>query len=259
MTRNIINRSRVSFGVVALGLVAMSVGSVAKNPVKAQDTSPAISIVSMEIPKAYTPAGDGVYNHVFDELTKGYTGPVNVSFYPSARYNRIMTSRGGDCDYIATDNLARWQSQGIMPDELEFIGPINQLHVVAYVPIDAADIQSPQELVGLNLASDVNLLETIHGFGIKETFALQSQPQMLNLLAVKRIEALVGYDFDLDFLSREMDLSDKVKKASVRLRTVNDGMVCFKTERTKEFRSHVKGRFKTLSESGWLTEAFADY
>lgn len=224
-----------------------------------QETSPAISIVSMEIPKAYTPDGDGVYNRVFNELVKGYDGEIDIGFYPSARYNRIMSTRGGDCDYIATDNTARWQSSGVLPDELEFIGPINQLHVVAYIPIDAEDVRSPDDLKGLSLASDVNLLDTIHSLGIKETFALQSQPQMLSLLAVNRIEAMIGYDFDLDFLSREMDLTDKVKKASVRLSTVSDGLVCFKTERTEQFRAHVRERFKVLSDSGWLADAFADY
>lgn len=224
-----------------------------------QETSPTISIVSMEIPKAYTPNGDGVYNRVFDELVKGYDGNIDIGFYPSARFNRIMSTRGGDCDYIATDNTSRWQSSGISPDELEFIGPINQLHVVAYIPIDAKDVRSPDDLKGLSLASDVNLLDTIHGLGIKETFALQSQPQMLSLLAVNRIEAMIGYDFDLDFLSREMGLTDKVKKASLRLSTVSDGLVCFKTERTEQFRAHVRERFEVLSESGWLAEAFADY
>ena len=225
----------------------------------AQEPDPDIAVASMEIPKAYMPSGDGVYNRVFNRMIEGYEGDVDVSFYPSARYNRIMTNRQADCDYIATDRLDRWADEGIAASELEFIGPVNQLEVVIYVPTHAPDIETIDQLSGLNLVSDVNLLDTIHALGIEETFALQSQTQMLNLLSVNRIDAMIGYDFDLDLLSREMGLSEKVKKSTLRLGTLRDGIVCFKTERTKAFRAHLQKQFETLKQAGWFEEIFKGY
>ncbi|WP_262693649.1 hypothetical protein [Kordiimonas aquimaris] len=223
------------------------------------DASPDISIASMEIPLAYEENGNGVYNDVLKKLTEGYTGNINTSFYPAARFDRIMSGRSADCAYIATDSLSVWESEGIMPDELEFIGPVNTLYVVVYIPSDAPDVTTLEEVKRLNVASDVNLLGVIHSLGIKETLALQSQVQMLNLLAVKRINGLIGYDFDLDFLSRELGHSDKMKKASVRLDSLTDGVLCLKTEKTASFRAHLRARLSELEDSGWLKKAFADY
>ena len=240
-------------------ILAISLFFTSTCAVFAQEKNPDIAVASMEIPKAYTPSGEGVYNLVFNKMIEGYEGDVDVSFYPSARYNRVMISRQADCDYIATDKLDRWADKGIAPAELEFIGPVNQLEVVIYVPMHAADIQSVDQLKGLNLASDVNLLNTIHALGIQETFALQSQTQMLNLLGVNRIDALIGYDFDLDLLAREMGLTEKVKKSTLRLATLSDGIVCFKTARTEAFRSHLRERFEALDKAGWFENAFKDY
>lgn len=221
--------------------------------------SPDLKIASMEIPHAYEPDGSGVYNEIFEKLTEGYTGALKVSFYPSARYNRVMTAREADCDYIATDHLDRWKDQGVPSSDLEFIGPVNSLFVVVYIPTDAPDVTTVEQLKALTLASDVNLLNVVHDLGIKEKFALQSQTQMLNLLAVGRISGLIGYDFDLDFLSKKLGLSDKMKKASIRLSQLNDGVVCFKTERTAAFRAHLREKLTQIQSSGWLENALKDY
>ena len=218
-----------------------------------------ISIASMEIPLAYEENGNGVYNDVLDRLTEGYQGNIQTSFYPAARFSRVMSGRGADCAYIATDSLNVWEAEGVMPEELEFVGPINTLYVVVYIPSDAPDVTIIEEVKQLNLASDINLLGVIHQLGIKENLALQSQVQMLNLLAINRINGLIGYDFDLDFLSRELGLSGKMKKASVRLGSLTDGILCFKTEKTAVFRAHLRRQLSEIEASGWLKEAFADY
>ncbi len=220
---------------------------------------PALKIASMEIPHAYEPNGKGVYNEIFAKLTEGYKGDLNVSFYPSARYNRVMTSRGADCDYIATDHLDRWKDHGITSNDLEFIGPVNTLFVILYIPVDAPDVTTIEQIKALTLASDINLLNVIHDHGIKEKFALQSQTQMLNLLAIGRISGLIGYDFDLDFLSKKMGVADKMKKATIRLSQLNDGIVCFKTERTAAFRAHLWKSLNNIKTSGWLENALKDY
>lgn len=227
---------------------------------ESKDTAhPNLEIASMEIPHAYEPDGSGVYNEIFKKLTEGYGGDLNISFYPSARYNRVMTSRSADCDYIATDHLGRWENQGITAQELEFIGPVNTLFVVLYIPAGAPDVTTIDEIKSLTLASDVNLLNVIHNLGIKEKFALQSQTQMLNLLAIGRISGLVGYDFDLDFLSQKMGVADKMKKATIRLSKLNDGIVCFKTQRTAPFRAHLWKNLENIKASGWLINALKDY
>lgn len=234
--------------------------SAAASQVSISESEPSdISIASMEIPIAYEENGTGVYNDVLKKLTEGYAGDINTSFYPAARFARIMSERSTDCAYIATDSLNVWESEGVMPEELEFVGPVNTLYIVVYIPSDAPDVTTLEEVKQLNVASDVNLLDIIHALGIQETLALQSQVQMLNLLAVKRINGLIGYDFDLDFLSKELGHSDKMKKASIRLDSLTDGVLCFKTEKTAAFRAHLRDRLSMLEDSGWLKEAFAEY
>lgn len=223
----------------------------------AQADEPDISVASMEIPVAYTAAGTGVYNRIFTRLIEGYQGNVDVTFLPSARFNRAIVSRTVDCDYIAINRMDRWKSKGIAPQELEFIGPVSSLEVVVYLPAEADDVSTVADLSALSLASDVNLLDTVHAHGLKATFALQSQPQMLSMLAARRIDALVGYDFDLDFLSKRMGLATEFRKASLRLATVHDGLVCFKNEKTAAFRSHVRQALAEIQISGWLDAAFA--
>ncbi|MEX0297949.1 MAG: hypothetical protein AB3N28_02685 [Kordiimonas sp.] len=225
----------------------------------ATDKAPNMEIASMEIPFAYERNGTGVYNKIFDKLTEGYTGELNVSFYPSARYDRVMISRSADCDYIATDHLGRWEEHGVKAEEFEFIGPVNTLYVVLYIPHDAPDITTIEEVKKLVLASDINLVDLIHDLGIQEKFALQSQPQMLNLLAIRRITGLIGYDFDLDFLSKKLGVSGLMKKATIRLDSLNDGIVCFKNEKTAPFRNLLKSNFKKIQSSGWLKDALKDY
>lgn len=225
----------------------------------AAEPKPTISVASMEIPFAYHKDGNGVYNQVLERLTKGYSGGLDITFYPSARYNKVMIERAADCDYIAIDKLDRWAEHGVMPDELEFIGPINTLSVVVYVPKDAPDVSTVAQLRELSVASDVNLLPTVHGHGVKEVFALQDQRQMLKLVAIRRIEGLIGYDFDLDFLSRHMKLRNRVKKASLRLDSLVDGIVCFRNDRTEAFRNHLRTELEDIQASGWLDAVFADY
>lgn len=218
-----------------------------------------ISIASMEIPMAYEKNGSGVYNRVFDELIKDYTGAVKTSFYPAARFDRLMATRGADCAFVATESLDLWVDHGIQPEEFEFIGPVHTLNVVVYIPIDADDITEVDQIKNLNLASDVNLVSTIRSLGIKENLALQSQIQMLNLLAVGRINGLIGYDFDLDLLSKQLGLRDRIKKASISLDKLTDGFLCFKTDKTKIFRQHLRQRLTQLKSSGWLKQAFDGY
>ncbi len=225
----------------------------------ADDAAQDMKVASMEIPYAYQENGSGVYNRVFNRLIEGYSGTVHTVFYPSARYNKVMIGRATDCDYIATDALDRWQHHGISPSELEFIGPINTLSVVVYIPADATDVTTISDIKKLSIASDVNLLQTVHRHGIEEVFALEDQRQMLRLVAIKRIQGLIGYDFDLDFLSQHMGLRKKLKKASVILDTVDDGIVCFKNKDTAAFRKHLRSKLEEVSGSGWLEEIFSSY
>lgn len=215
-----------------------------------------ITVASMEIPYAYTETGDGVYNRVFRKLTEGYKGTVNVSFVPSARFNRLVTNREVDCDFIGTEKLGRWEADGIKADELEFIGPIRELYVTVYVPRGHPIPETIDDLKTMRIASDVNLLHTVHKYGIKEAFALQSQVQMLNLLSIARIEALIGYDFDLDMLAPRLGVSDKIIKTDVKLDKLVDGIVCFKNARTAAFRSHLRARLIEITENGWLDAEF---
>ena len=64
----------------------------------------------------------------------------------------------------------------------------------------------------MRVASDVNLVRLINHLGINEDFALQSQLKMIEMLVADRADVLVGYDFDLDFLSKQQGVRDQLKK-----------------------------------------------
>ncbi|MCK0068183.1 transporter substrate-binding domain-containing protein [Kordiimonas laminariae] len=222
----------------------------------ADDTSATINIASLEIPYAYEENGVGVYHKVLEELTKGYDGNYNITFYPSARLTRLMINRDLDCNYISTGALDAWENNGITADELAFVGPIRELFVTVYVPASSPVPMSIEELRNLRLASDVNLLRVIRKYGLKEDFSLQSQVQMLNLLSIGRIEALVGFDFDLDTLAPRLGVSDKITKTDIKLDKLVDGIICFKNEKTAPFLAHLQSRLKEITESGWLDAEF---
>lgn len=220
----------------------------------AQDKRPEIKIASMTIPFAYEQNGEGVYNQVFDKLIEGYDGPVKVTFLPAARLNRAMAMHTTDCIYISTGTD---KNRG--DAEYKFIGPINTVAVVAYTAADAPDITASAQLKDLSIASDVNLVRFLNSLGIEEDHKLQSQTQMIKMLAAGRIDALIGYDFDLDFLTRKLGIKNQLKKATIRLGVVDDGISCLRNGKTEAFFTHVSTRVKLLQDSGWFDEAFKEY
>ncbi len=229
-------------------------------PALAEDApAAAVSVASMSIPYAYEQNGAGVYNQIYDKMLEGYEGAVEVTFFPSNRLNRALRRRETDCVYIATENISAPAIEGEPEESLDFIGPVNTVSVVVYLNEEAPDIRDVEQLKGLKVASDVNLVTLINSVGIQEDFSLQSQIQMLEMLVAKRVDALVGFDFDLDFLSKKQGISHQLKKATIRLEQMNDGFACFENARTANFRQHLRDRLEYLTKSGWLDEVLKDY
>lgn len=249
---------------VLAGLAASVVGGLLVHQASAlQDTEggvqPTIDVASMSIPFAYEQNGTGVYNQIYDKLIEGYGGGTNVTFFPSNRLTRALQLRQTDCVYIATENITNQGDSASAYRDLEFIGPVNTVSVVVYLPRSAPDITSIEQLEGKKIASDVNLVSFINSLGIQDDFHLQSQIQMIEMLVAGRVDALIGFDFDLDFLSKKQGVRDQLKKATIRLDTIGDGIACFKDDKTTQFRAHLRQRLKELSDSGWLDDALMDY
>lgn len=213
----------------------------------------------MEIPHAYQENGEGVYHQVFDELIRGYDGTTRRIFMPSARLKRLTAKREIDCLFISTDSPDFWEMSKIEIDEVEFIGPIRELHITVYTPKGGKMPKQVDDLKTMRLASDINILPTLRKYGLKEVFSLQSQIQMLNLLSINRIEALIGFDFDLDMLAPRIGVSDKIVKTDIKLDKLVDGMACFKTKKTEKIRAHVRERLNAITESGWLDNTFEKF
>ncbi len=226
-------------------------------PAVAQETNaqPAIDIASMTIPFAYEENGGGVYNDIFDKLVEGYNGPIKVTFLPAARLYRSRQRREVDCIYITVDR----ENESDIENNYIYIGPINTVSVIVYTMADAPDITEPTQLNDLVVASDVNLVQFINSLGIQEDLKLQSQTQMIKMLAAGRVDALIGYDFDLDFLTKKMGVRNKLRKATIHLDEVDDGISCLQNEKTAAFVNHVTKRIKLLSDNGWFDEVFKDY
>lgn len=238
---------------------AFAIGLTLAPTSNAQDSEQAITIASMTIPFAYDEKGEGVYNDVFDQLVKGYEGPLKVTFLPAARLDRAMKMQQTDCIYIAADTDVERGEGNEGYAKYKFIGPVNTISIVVYTRADYPDISETEQLDNLVVASDVNLVRFINALGIQEDHKLQSQIQMIKMLAAGRVDALIGYDFDLDFLTKKLDLKNQLKKASIRLDEVDDGISCLRNEKTERFFTHVTARLKILQDTGWLDEAFKDY
>lgn len=247
------------FYVSLLAVATLSSAILFNSASNAQQEADAISIASMTIPFAYDENGDGVYNDVFDQLVEGYEGPVKVTFLPAARLDRAMKLKQTDCIYISADTDRDRGDNNTGYGDYKFIGPVNTISVVVYTKASAPDISETKQLDDLIVASDVNLVRFINALGIQEDHKLQSQIQMIKMLAAGRADALIGYDFDLDFLTKKLGIRDQLKKASIRLDKVNDGISCLRNEKTERFFTHVTRRLKTLQDNGWLDEAFKDY
>ena len=211
--------------------------------------SPAISIASLHEPPINSEDGNGVYNAILDKLIDGYNGPVNVTFFPIERLHRAVNTGKAHCFYIANDNTP--------PDNLQllnhkFIGPISNLTIVAYTRIDAPDIKTLANLKLYTVAADFNIVGFINKLGIKETFALQNQSQLVNMLEKGRVSVLIGYDIGLDAIIKMTGRNDKIKKASLQLKTLHTGMSCIENDRTAFFSAHVKTKLKAIRDNGWL-------
>lgn len=250
-------RKQLAFLVLALCVCVSTSGRVAAYDAAAG--TPKIIVGSMTIPFAYEKGGTGVYNQIFDQMIAGYQGVIDVTFYPSNRLSRAIEHRQIDCMYIAADTIAAERPEGSPYRDLEFIGPVNTISVVVYLQQSTPDVARIEQLDQMQIASDVNLVPFINELGIKEAFNLQSQLQMIEMLVAGRVDALIGYDFDLDFLTRKQGVKDKLKKASIRLNTLDDGIACFKNEKTAAFRTHLRNQLRVITDSGWLDDALKDY
>lgn len=247
------------FGVCLLTAAALSLAAPFNIASRAQDTENAITVASMTIPFAYDENGEGVYNDVFNKLVEGYGGPIKVTFLPAARLDRAMKLRQTDCIYISADTDKDRGDGNTGYADYKFIGPVNTISVVVYTRDEAPDISKIEQLDNLVVASDVNLVRFINSLGIQEDHKLQSQVQMIKMLAAGRADALIGYDFDLDFLSKKIGIHRELKKASIRLDRVDDGISCLRNLKTERFFTHITERLKILQDTGWLHEAFKDY
>ncbi|GEM_PF-3919822 len=225
-------------------------------PGKGDHKSPDITVSAQEIPMAYWQGGDGHYNKVFDLMVEGYGGTVKTTFLPSERSIRMFINNEADCSYVHTSGLEQYSEYGIDPEELIFIGPINEISVTAYVQTGSPDIQAPEDLKGKMFAVDVNLVEFIRSQGITESMALQSQVQMIELLAKGRVDALVGWNYDLDLLVKKLNLRDELQTTSMHLNNLVDGMVCHKNGKTTEFIETARKQLGRATSNGTLTAIF---
>jgi ABC-type amino acid transport substrate-binding protein len=223
-------------------------------PLQAQDQTtdksgkyPTIKIGSQEIPKGYWEGGNGDYNKILDYLLEGYPGKVEVTFLPSTRLTKFFEEGDLDCTYVSTDSLR---------EGAEFIGPVNTISVTAYTRNELPDITKPEELKNIPFAIDVNLVGVAERNKLEPAMSLQSQEQMVDLLVKGRIDALVGYDYDLDLLTKEMKHTDKLKKTSIVFYELKDGMSCHATDRTKLFRDTVKQNISEAHAEGFFKAIF---
>lgn len=245
---------------MALAILVSAITTLFSRAALSQDApEPDINVGSMSIPFAYEQNGTGVYNTIYDKLIEGYSGTVNTTFLPSNRLTRALSNRQMDCMYIATDRIASKGEDDSAYRDLEFIGPVNTISVVAYLPKSSPDITNIEQFSGLKIASDVNLVDFLNNLGIKDDFHLQSQVQMIDMLVAGRVDALIGFDFDLDFLSNKRGVRDQLKKATIRMDTMGDGIACFKKPETAAFRTHMRNRLQVITDSGWLDEVLKDY
>ncbi len=208
---------------------------------------PLIKIGSQEIPKAYWENGNGDYNKILDYLIAGYPGKVEVTFLPSSRLTRFLNEGAIDCSYISVKNNRT---------DIEFLGPTNKISITAYVRNDHPDIRNPKDLSGVPFAIDVNLKPFAEKLSLSPSMSLQSQTQMIDLLAKGRIDALVGYDYDLDLLVKEMNYANQLRRASITFAGFEDGMACHKTEKTKKFRELIKANIVKAQKTGFFKKIF---
>ncbi len=220
---------------------------------------PAISITSMEIPYAYTEDGSGVYHTILNKLSEGYDNNIDITFMPSARFDRALHERKSDCYYISTDNQASLAEDGIDLNDLEFIGPIKDLKIMAYIPKGNPIPKSTDDLKSLRLIIDVNLQQAMLKHGLHTKFMLQDQKRMIKMLAMKRAEAMIGFNFDIDLIGAQLGLTNAIQETPVVLRTMTDGILCYKTQNSSIFRQHLRTQMKKLNETGWIKEAFDNF
>lgn len=213
-----------------------------------KSTYPTIKIVSQEIPKAYWKDGSGDYNQILNYLIHGYPGDIEISFLPSSRAMKTFDTKNADCSFV---DLA-----GNHQEATEFLGPTNTITVTAYTRAELPDIRSPADMRNIDFAIDVNLRETANEHNLKATMSLQSQEQMIDLLVKGRIDAMIGFDYDLDLLVKELNYEDKLKKASVIFSEEQDGMLCHANPKTKLFRDIVRKNLQKAIETGFLDKVF---
>ncbi len=245
---------------MALAILASAINMLFSRDILSQEAAtPDINVGSMSIPFAYEQNGSGVYNTIYNKLLEGYSGEVKTTFLPSNRLTRALVNRQMDCMYIATDRIVSKGEDGSAYRDLDFIGPVNTISVVAYLPKSSPDITDVDQLKGLKIASDVNLVDFLDQLGVEDDFHLQSQLQMIDMLVAGRVDALIGFDFDLDFLSKKRGVRDQLKKATIRLDSMGDGIACFDNPKTTEFRAHIRKRLQDITDSGWLDDTLKDY
>ncbi len=216
--------------------------------------APTMRIVSLEIPYTYQPGGSGPYNQVFDRLVDGYAGDVVVDFLPSGRARRTFLEPDRHCLFVSTDSFMDPDAPG---STVEFIGPVLTLSVTAYVRADGPPLSAPADLRTTPFAIDVNLRRIAREHGLEPLFSIQDQVQMVELLTQGRVEALVGFDYDLELISNRLNVRDKVRPTALVFETTSDGITCKTTPETAAFRALLRKNLDVISSSGWLEKTLS--
>lgn len=250
--------------ILIAGLSIFSAGTALGSPI-VYDQPPSekneIKIFGGNLEGLFEQQGQGVYNKLLDIIFKQSPYTLEISYGPYKRASRDFANQPGSCHFVASKSESFYNTLGgLKLSSLVTSDPINTIYLRVFSPKGKGSINTLEALKGTSVLVDspaMNSLGLYIDFPEDVTWlTTKSAAQSFELLTSQRGQFIIAYDLDLRVGVGESLANILEWDPSLTLRSLNEVMVCHKTEKNNKFISYFNKRLTELKKNGQLKKLF---
>ncbi|GHF31248.1 hypothetical protein GCM10017044_28410 [Kordiimonas sediminis] len=210
--------------------------------IKETDKNEQLSLVTLSFPGLFNEDGGGYYDTYLQRIAALEGFQLTIKVLPSMRVTKDYTSRKSDC--IFPSNLITISSDTIQTDAFNYA----RSYLANFKPSSRnLSLQDMQETtISIRTGLDYGALTTMPNLTFLK---VSSEIQSLRLLRAKRVQYAAVYFPDV-MLEAPLIASRLYYNAQEPLTSIDERLVCWKSDKNDRLLQSINYAIKTLSESG---------
>lgn len=246
------------FGRPVIALIAVMFGvATAAAETKGSEESDLVTVRGALVESAFHDEKPGPYNRIFDAITAGYEGELELSFAPHMRaINQVYFKQEYDCLFIGGQGYP--EAIGLTANQFISSLPVATSYLRIFARRGDPMPATLDGMRGRRLAVEVATMDTMEDFGIRleglQVVLVPSAPKGFQLLRMGRFDYTVGYEQDMAAhfgrgFYRSFQKGPVIKK-------FDDVVNCWRSPRTEAFIKHLNSRITRLEAAGFFRALF---